>query len=83
MKTIQLSEERPASSRLSIPFTLEAPETQVKIASTHAHLGRAQAILGTRRWDAKHYFRDDEGTVYEFDEALPAGPVVLEVPIES
>jgi hypothetical protein len=44
--------------------------------------GRAEAIRGKERWDAKHYSRIDLETVaYEFDGPLPAGEILLRVPV--
>jgi hypothetical protein len=74
----------------TIELRLDLPEPQnrvgVKVAggARQGTLGRADAVLGRHTWAAKHHWLegdpDDEATIFEFDEPLPAGPVVLRIP---
>jgi hypothetical protein len=80
------------TQRLGVParfvelkVTLDSATTQVAIRAPGEGLGRAEALVGKKNWAAKHYWtegdEDEQVTIFEFDEALPAGPVTLRIPV--
>ena len=82
---------RPAAQQpTTIELRLDLPEPQTRVGVKVAGgtrvgtLGRADAVLGRHTWAAKHHWQEggpgDEATIFEFDEPLPAGPVVLRIP---
>lgn len=70
---------------VELQLTLEGATNRLAIRAPSGGLGRAEAVFGKKSWAAKHYWTEgDEGkeiTVFEFDEALPAGPVLLRIPM--
>lgn len=78
ISTAAAEEGRP----LEVPLTLAAPAQQLRVRLPAGEAGRAEARFADgRNWAAKHHWREDDGVVvYQFDEALPAGPVRLVVP---
>ncbi len=67
---------------LEATLTLSRPESRLRVLLPGPHAGRADAVLGTSIWAAKHYWREQDGSmVYEFDEPLPAGRITLRVPL--
>jgi hypothetical protein len=82
---------RPAAQQpttLELRFDLAEPQSRVAVkvagGTRHGTLGRAEAVLGRHTWAAKHHWNeggpDEEATIFEFDEPLPAGPVLLRIP---
>jgi hypothetical protein len=68
---------------LEASVNLPGPRTQLRVRLPAGQAGRAEASFGQHRWAAKHYWNEGDGVVvYEFDEALPAGPVVLRIPLD-
>ena len=81
-----------AATTVQLRIELATPQQRVTVRVPGASLGRADAGFATRaasgekaqRWAAKHYWTEETeagpATVFEFDEPLPAGSVVLEIP---
>ena len=69
---------------LELRLTLEDPQSRVGVRAPDGTLGRAEAVLAGRSWAAKHFWTEgppgDQVTIFEFDEPLPAGAVLLRVP---
>ena len=72
-----------------VRLTLARPEQRVAVRAPGGTLGRAEAVIGepaATSWAAKHFWNEgppgDEVTVFEFDEPLPAGPVLLRIPFQ-
>lgn len=95
----EVNAPQPAGTRgettMEVGLMLAAATSRLAIRSSGT-LGRAEAQLGERCWAAKHYWterpraaRAGEGgegealTIFEFDEPLPAGPMLLRLPIRS
>ena len=75
------------ASTVEVRIALDSPQTRIAVRAPEGTVGRAEALLGQRIWAAKHYWiegpQDPSGaqtTVFEFDEALPAGQVLLRIP---
>jgi hypothetical protein len=71
---------------IDVRLTLDRPTDRIAIHAPGLALGRADALLSAHRvWASKHHWTetrgDDAVTTYEFDEALPAGPCVLRIPV--
>lgn len=65
-----------------VSIDLARPQTRLRVRLDARDPGRAEAAFGGRSWAAKHYWEESGGVwIYEFDEALPAGPVTLRVPV--
>ncbi|HYD40904.1 MAG TPA: hypothetical protein VEB43_08735 [Anaeromyxobacter sp.] len=63
-------------------LTLTAAQGRLRLHVADRSPGRAEAIFEGRSWAAKHYWHEGQGVwVYEFDEALPAGQIVVRVPV--
>jgi hypothetical protein len=77
-----------APTTLELQLELPTPQTRIGVrvagGNRSGALGRADAILGRHTWAAKHHWveggPDDQATIFEFDEPLPAGTVVLRIP---
>ena len=77
---------------VEVGLMLAAATSRLAIRSSRT-LGRAEAQLGERCWAAKHYWTERPATVqpgeaaaltiFEFDEPLPAGPMLLRLPIKA
>jgi hypothetical protein len=72
-----------------VRMTLDHPESRIAVRAPDATLGRAEAVLEgaeARSWAAKHFWHEgppgDQIAVYEFEEPLPAGPVLLRIPFQ-
>jgi hypothetical protein len=75
----------PARS-IDLALTLPQPTDRIIVHNAGLSPGRADAILdGDRVWSAKHHWSEGRGadaiTIYEFDESLPAGPMLLRIPV--
>jgi hypothetical protein len=82
----------PAGSRsgvatiLEVQVSLDEPAAAVRIGTPAGEVGRAEAVIPrgatSASWAAKHYFREGDSpiTVFEFDEPLPPGSVLLRIP---
>lgn len=73
---------------LEIPLELEHPQQRFYVrSSSRGTLGRAEAAFEDRSWAAKHYWQEgplgEQVTVFEFDEPLPPGHVMLRVPFSA
>ncbi|HET9597589.1 MAG TPA: hypothetical protein VFP65_18515 [Anaeromyxobacteraceae bacterium] len=67
---------------LQATLHLPAPRARLLLRVPAGNAGRAEAIIDQRSWAAKHYWQQEPGVMaYEFDEPLPAGPIVVRVPI--
>ncbi len=77
---VDLSESPATATMLEARLTLEEPQPRVRVRLPPGQPGRAEAVFDRRSWAAKHYWLDDDVVVYEFDEPLPAGPVLLRIP---
>jgi hypothetical protein len=70
---------------VELQLSLEHATQRIAIRAPSNGIGRAEAVLGKKNWAAKHYWSegeaDQEITIFEFDEALPAGPVLLRIPM--
>jgi hypothetical protein len=76
---------------IDLPVTLEEPTNRIVVHTPGLVAGRANAVVGEegddgeRVWAAKHHWTEGRGddvvTVYEFDEALPPGRVLLRIPV--
>jgi hypothetical protein len=70
-----------------VALDLARPETRLRVRIPGGTAGRAEARFGTQSWAAKHYWQEgepgDESMVYEFDGPIPAGRVLLVVPVTS
>ena len=70
------------SARLTLQ--LDEPQLQLRVRDPRS-LGRAEAQFDKKSWSAKHYWAEGSGeervTIFEFDEPLPAGPMVLVIPV--
>jgi hypothetical protein len=79
--------QRLATRFVEMQVTLEAATSRVAIHAPSDGLGRAEARFGKQNWAAKHYWGEGQDqeqiTVFEFDEALPAGPVTLRIPVRT
>jgi hypothetical protein len=65
-----------------VKLRLAAPQARLRLGVGARRPGRAEAIFGGKSWAAKHYWEEEQGIwVYEFDDALPAGEVVLRVTV--
>lgn len=65
-----------------LSLTLPRPEARLRLRVAERAPGRAEAVVEGRSWAAKHYWQEEQGVwVYEFDEALPAGRILLRVPL--
>ncbi len=65
-----------------VTLRLAAPQSRLRVGVGARRPGRAEATFGKKSWAAKHYWEEDQGVwIYEFDEALPAGEVVLRVAV--
>ena len=91
MTTTVYSAERTAGgvpqggpSTLELRLTLDGTQSRVAVRAPDGTLGRAEAVMDQRSWAAKHFWTEgppgDQVTMFEFDEPLPAGPVLLRVP---
>jgi hypothetical protein len=82
---VDLSGQRVSGGVLETTLTLHAPCGQIHVRLPAATTpGRAEAVHGKDRWDAKHFWNIDQETVaFEFDGPLPAGQVRLRVPVSS
>jgi hypothetical protein len=68
---------------VEVALTLTEPRARVRVKLPAGPARRAEAVVGTagRSWAAKHYWTEDDGVVvYEFDEPLPAGEIILRFP---
>jgi hypothetical protein len=66
---------------LEASVALEEPLSHLRLRLPRGEAGRAEAVLDEQSWAAKHYWQEAPGLMtYEFDEPLPAGPVLLRVP---
>jgi hypothetical protein len=84
------SEETSADGGVKlVHLTLVEPQARVAVRAPGATLGRAEALVGEgedgrQNWAAKHFWKEgppgDQVTVFEFDQPLPAGPIVLRIP---
>lgn len=67
---------------IELELLLDSAQSQVRVRVPDGRPGRAEALLGSRNWAAKHFWTQSDGqTVYEFDEPLPAGRVRLRIPL--
>ncbi|HET9594108.1 MAG TPA: hypothetical protein VFP65_00930 [Anaeromyxobacteraceae bacterium] len=67
---------------LEAKLHLPAPRSRLLLRIPPGNAGRAEAVIDGRCWAAKHYWQQEPGVMaYEFDEPLPAGPIVVRVPI--
>jgi hypothetical protein len=80
---IDMSQQRASGGTLEAAVVLPGPRSQIQVRLPPSGVpGRAEAIRGKERWDAKHYWSIDLETVaYEFDGPLPAGEIRLRVPV--
>jgi hypothetical protein len=68
---------------LEATVTLAAPLSRLRLRLPVGVAGRAEAVFNKQSWTAKHYWQEDPGImIYEFDEPLPPGPVMLRIPLE-
>ena len=71
----------PRDGVLEASMTLAEPQARLRLRLPRGQAGRAEAVLDSGRWAAKHYWREASGVMsYEFDEPLPAGPITLRIP---
>ena len=69
------------SSTLEVSVTLPEPRSRLRLLLPAGEAGRPEAVFRGRSWAAKHYWREDGAVLTcEFDEPLPAGPIILRVP---
>jgi hypothetical protein len=69
---------------LETSVTLTEPQSRLYLRLPPGDAGRAEAVFHERSWAAKHYWQEAPGvTIYEFDEALPAGPITLRIPFRA
>jgi hypothetical protein len=79
---VDLTGAATGGARLEASVTLPAARTRLRLKLPPGEAGRAEAVFGRQSWAAKHYWQEDDGvTVYEFDEALPEGSVLLRIPL--
>ena len=82
---LDLSDRTPAHTDvLEASVTLTEPQSRLCLRLPPGEAGRAEAVFHDRSWAAKHYWQEAAGTtIYEFDEALPAGPISLRIPFRA
>jgi hypothetical protein len=82
---MDLTGSAPASADvLEASVTLTEPLSRLQLRLPPGDAGRAEAVFQDRSWAAKHYWRAEPGvTIYEFDEALPAGLIALRIPFRA
>jgi hypothetical protein len=69
-------------ARVEASVDLPAGQARLRVKLPPGEAGRAEAVFGRQSWAAKHYWNEDGGvTVYEFDEPLPQGSVLLRIPL--
>ncbi len=80
---VDLSGQRASGGALEGVIDLPGSRSLIHVKLPAASVpGRAEAIHGRDRWNAKHYWSIDAETVaYEFDGPLPAGQIRLRVPV--
>jgi hypothetical protein len=67
---------------LEASVTLPAARARLRVKLPPGEAGRAEALFGRQSWAAKHYWSEEDGvTVYEFDQPLPEGSVLLRIPL--
>jgi len=65
-----------------LTLTLPEPQARLRLRVADRSPGRAEAVFEGKSWAAKHYWQEGQGVwVYEFDDALPAGRIVVRVPV--
>jgi hypothetical protein len=75
---------RPSAAYLEAAVTLTEPQSRLRLRIPPGKPGRAEAVFEGNSWAAKHYWQESPGVVvYEFDEALPAGPITLRIPLAA
>jgi len=66
---------------LEASLELPAAHSRLLLLIPAGKAGRAEAVMNDRSWAAKHYWQQEPGVmVYEFDEPLPPGPIIVRVP---
>jgi hypothetical protein len=82
LEPVNLTEATPTGGGvLEATVNLPAPQARVRLRLPSGRAGRAEAVLARHSWAAKHYWNEPDGTVvYEFDEPLPEGEVLLRIP---
>ncbi len=84
MDTLDLRDVPAHAPVLEASLTLSEPQSLLRVRLPGGAAGRADAVLGTRTWAAKHFWQEQGGiVVYEFDEPLPAGRITLRVPLSQ
>jgi hypothetical protein len=79
---VDLSGAATGGARVEASLDLPDPRTRLRVKLPPGEAGRAEAVFGRQSWAAKHYWsEDDDVMVYEFDEPLPAGSVLLRIPL--
>ncbi|HEY0713053.1 MAG TPA: hypothetical protein VGF45_10290 [Polyangia bacterium] len=70
---------------VELDLTLESATNRIAIRAPSDGLGRAEAQFDKHNWAAKHYWSEgadqEQVTIFEFDEALPAGRLTLRIPV--
>jgi uncharacterized lipoprotein len=65
---------------VEVSLNLPAPQSRLRVKLPPGHAGRAEAVFARHSWAAKHYWTERDGNVvYEFDEPLPEGEVLLRI----
>jgi uncharacterized lipoprotein len=65
---------------VEVSLNLPAPQSRLRVKLPPGHAGRAEAVFARHSWAAKHYWTESDGVVvYEFDEPLPEGEVLLRI----
>jgi len=79
---IDLTESVPARANvLEASLNLTEPHSRLRLRLPPGNAGRAEAVFQKRSWAAKHYWQEEPGVmIYEFDEPLPAGAIIVRVP---
>jgi hypothetical protein len=73
--------QAPPGTQLEATLTLAEPQPRLRVRVPPGRAGRAEAVFLGKSWAAKHYWQESPGVVvYEFDEAIPAGPLTLRIP---
>jgi hypothetical protein len=65
-------------------LNLPGPQSRLRVKLPPGKAGRAEAVFAKQSWAAKHYWNEADGiVVYEFDQPLPEGDVLVRIPFAA
>jgi hypothetical protein len=82
--TVDLRQTHASAGTLVAKVLLQEPQPRVRVLLPPGKAERAEARFDERNWAAKHYWQAEPGVVvYEWDQSLPAGPIMLHIPFRA